>query len=210
MSMDPREALVATAREVAARGLTHGSTGNISLRVGDDVLVTPTGSALATVRPEDLALVRLDGRPADDAGPRPSKEAFLHLAMLRARADRGEDAVVHTHSTHAAAVSCLTDLDPADAVPSLTAYAAMRVGVVPLLPYHAPGDERLGSHVSAAAREHHAVLLSNHGPVASGRGLGQALEVAEEIEETARIQLLLRGLPARALSADERAALRSR
>nr|WP_274636924.1 3-oxo-tetronate 4-phosphate decarboxylase [Microbacterium bovistercoris] len=184
-----RHAIVAAAHSAFARGLTHGSTGNISARVGARVLVTPTGSSLGTVGVDDLSVTDLDGRHLD--GPKPSKEAFLHTAILRARPDAR--AVVHTHSTHAAAVSCLADLDPDDVLPAVTAYYVMRVGRMPLIPYFPPGDRRLGEAAERLAPEHHALLLANHGPVVAGASVAAAMDAAEEIEQTARLFFLLQG-----------------
>ncbi|MEV4808059.1 3-oxo-tetronate 4-phosphate decarboxylase [Nonomuraea sp. NPDC049421] len=198
-----RLSIVAAARSLFARGLTHGSTGNLSVRVGDRVLVTPTGSSLGTVEAADLSLIDLTG--AHVGGPKPSKEAFLHAALLRARPDA--QAVVHTHSTYAAAVSCMDGLDPDDALPPLTAYFAMRVGRLPLLPYYAPGDAALGPAAEEKARTHRALLLSNHGPIVAGASLGAALDAVEELEETAKLFLLLRGVPTRPLTPEQRAAL---
>ncbi|MFF8357705.1 class II aldolase/adducin family protein [Streptomyces chartreusis] len=129
----------------------------------------------------------------------------MHAAFYRARP--GAHAVVHLHSTHAAAVSCLADADPANALPPLTAYYAMRVGTLPLLPYHAPGDTALGPLAEEAARTHHAVLLANHGPVVAGATLGQAADAIEELEETARLHLLLRGHRTRPLTPEQAAAI---
>ncbi|WP_329020250.1 class II aldolase/adducin family protein [Streptomyces sp. NBC_00690] len=199
-----RGRLITTARAIAARSLTHGSTGNVSVRAGEHILVTPTGSSLATVRAAELSVIDADG--AHVGGPRPSKEAFLHAAMLRARPDAG--AVVHTHSTHAAAVSCLAQLDRHDVLPPLTAYYAMRVGTLPMLPYFAPGDSRMAGAVEASAQDHAALLLSNHGPVAAAADLDRALEMAEEIEETAKLFLLLRGARTSPLTEAQRTALR--
>ncbi|MER5766222.1 class II aldolase/adducin family protein [Streptomyces sp. NPDC001985] len=199
-----RRRLIALARAVAARSLTHGSTGNVSVRAGGHILVTPTGSTLATVRAGDLSVIDSDG--AHVSGPGPSKEAFLHAAVFRARPHAG--AVVHTHSTHAAAVSCLAGVDRRDVLPPLTAYYAMRVGGLPMLPYFAPGDSRAAAAVEAVARDHAALLLSNHGPVAAAADPDGALAAAEEIEETAKLFLLLRGAPTRPLTEAQRAALR--
>ncbi|MFJ4222949.1 3-oxo-tetronate 4-phosphate decarboxylase [Microbacterium sp. NPDC089695] len=199
-----RTAVVRAARSLFDRGLTHGSTGNVSLRTDDGILVTPTGSSLGTVTEDDLSLIDASG--AHIAGPRPSKEAFLHAAVLRARPSAR--AVVHTHSTHAAAVSCLRDVDHDDVLPPLTAYFAMRVGRLPLLPYHAPGDDALESLAEATARNHRALLLSNHGPVVAGSSLSAAMDALEELEETAKLFLLLRGIPTRPLTPAEAAALR--
>lgn len=201
---EARQTIVRAARSLFERGLTHGSTGNISVRVGERILITPTGSSLGTVRAGELSIIDVDGTHLD--GPAPSKEAFLHAALLRVRP--GDQAVVHTHSTHAAAASCLDGLDPADALPALTAYYAMRIGSLPLLPYHAPGDTTLTGVIEAAGSGHHALLLANHGPVVSGRSLAQAMDAVEELEETAKLFFLLAGHPTRPLSAQQVAALR--
>ena len=199
-----RDEVIRAARSLFDRGLTHGSTGNVSLRTPDGILVTPTGSSLGTVTADELSLIDETGTHL--AGPRPSKEAFLHAAVLRARPSGR--AVVHTHSTHAAAVSCMADLDPADALPPLTAYFAMRVGRLPLLPYHAPGDDALEAIAERTARDHRAMLLSNHGPVVSGASLAAAMDALEELEETAKLFLLLRGVATRPLTRAQAEALR--
>ncbi|MFB4278844.1 3-oxo-tetronate 4-phosphate decarboxylase [Nonomuraea sp. MTCD27] len=198
-----RDAIIAAARSLFGRGLTHGSTGNLSVRVGEHILVTPTGSSLGTVEADELSLIDRSG--AHVGGPKPSKEAFLHAALLRARP--AANAVVHTHSTYAAAVSCMDGLDPDDALPPLTAYFAMRVGRLPLLPYFAPGDQRLEPAAEEMARTHSALLLSNHGPIVAGASLGAALDAIEELEETAKLFLLLQGLPTRPLTPEQRRAL---
>ena len=198
-----RRSIVAAARSLFMRSLTHGSTGNISARLGANILVTPTGSSLGTVTEDELSMIDALGAHVD--GPKPSKEAFLHAALLRARPTA--NAVVHTHSTHAAAVSCLADIDPDNALPPLTAYFAMRIGRLPLLPYHAPGDASLESLAERAARDHVALLLSNHGPVVSGLTLSGAMDATEELEETARIFLLLQGHQTRPLTASQAADL---
>ena len=127
------------------------------------------------------------------AGDKPSKEAFLHLAMYRERPDA--KAIVHLHSTYSVALSCLADIDPSDVLPSITAYAVMRVGKLPLVPYFRPGDMALAEAVAKSkfAKAHHAVLLANHGPVVAGKELESAVYAAEELEETAKLHLLLRG-----------------
>lgn len=199
-----RTEVIRAARSLFGRGLTHGSTGNISLRTDEGILVTPTGSSLGTVTEDELSVIDLTG--AHLAGPRPSKESFLHAAVLRARPSA--QAVVHTHSTHAAAVSCLDGLDADDALPPLTAYFVMRVGRLPLLPYHAPGDDALESLAERVARDHRALLLRNHGPVVAGASLSAAMDAIEELEETAKLFLLLQGLPTRPLSEAQAATLR--
>ncbi|SES33422.1 RraA famliy [Streptomyces sp. yr375] len=199
-----RALIVRTARSLFTRGLTHGSTGNLSVRLADgSLLLTPTGSSLGTVEETELSRTDLNGKHLD--GPRPTKEAFLHAAFYRARP--GAHAVVHLHSTHAAAVSCLDDVNPDDALPPLTAYYAMRVGTLPLLPYHAPGDISLEPLAERTARAHHAVLLANHGPVTAGASLEAAADAIEELEETARLHLLLRGHATRSLTPEQAAVL---
>lgn len=172
------------------RGLTFGRTGNLSAVDTDGtILMTPTGVSLERLRVGALSRVTADG--AHIGGPKPTKEAFLHLAMYRSRPHA--KAVVHTHSTHSVAVSCLRDVDSANALPVLTAYYAMRVGQLPLLPFHAPGDHALGPLAELAAARHHALLLANHGPIVAGSDLASAADALEEIEETAKLFLLLRG-----------------
>jgi ribulose-5-phosphate 4-epimerase/fuculose-1-phosphate aldolase len=201
-----REALCALGRSLFERGLTHGSTGNLSVRVDGGVLLTPTGSSLGALDPARLARVDGDGRRV--GGDAPTKEAALHLAMYRARP--GANAVVHLHSTHSVAVSVLADTDPANAMPPLTAYYAMRIGALPLAPYFPPGDPGLAAAVAALATRHHAVLLANHGPVVAGASLAAAADAIEELEATARLVLLLRGERVRVLTADEVAELARR
>ena len=201
-----REALCVLARSMYDRGLTHGSTGNLSLRTDDGFLMTPTGSSLGALDPARLAVLDASGRHV--GGDAPTKEALLHLAMYRERAR--DVAVVHLHATHSVAVSVLADVDPANVLPPLTAYYAMRIGTLPLLPYFAPGDTALAAAVGAVAGRHHAVLLANHGPVVSGTSLAAAADAIEELEATARLWLLLRGERVRTLTADQVADLHRR
>jgi ribulose-5-phosphate 4-epimerase/fuculose-1-phosphate aldolase len=182
-----------------ARALTFGRTGNISVRSGDRITVTPTGVSLGALSVGGLSVIDLDGRHV--GGEKPSKEAFLHAAVYRARPGAG--AVVHLHSTHAVAVSCLADVDPQDALLPLTAYYVMRVGKLPILPYHAPGDDGLAELAEATAAGHHSFLLANHGPVVSAADLASAADAAEELEETARLYLILRPHAPRPLTDDQ-------
>jgi ribulose-5-phosphate 4-epimerase/fuculose-1-phosphate aldolase len=183
-----REALCALGRSLFERGLTHGSTGNLSLRTSYGHLMTPTGSSLGALDPGRLSLLTADGEHVD--GDPPTKEALLHLAMYRQRP--GDAAVVHLHATHSVAVSVLADVDRDNVLPPLTAYYAMRIGTLPLLPYFAPGDPALANAVGAAATRHHAILLANHGPVVSGTSLVAAADAIEELEATAKLWLLVR------------------
>jgi ribulose-5-phosphate 4-epimerase/fuculose-1-phosphate aldolase len=200
------EALCVLAKSMYDRGLTHGSTGNLSLRTDAGFLLTPTGSSLGALDPARLAVLDAAGRHV--AGDAPTKEALLHLAMYRERPR--DAAVVHLHATHSVAVSVLADVDPADVLPPLTAYYAMRIGTLPLLPYFAPGDAALAAAVGAVAGKHHAVLLANHGPVVSGTSLAAAADAIEELEATARLWLLLRGERVRTLTAEQVAEINRR
>ena len=201
-----REAIVETARSMFERGLTHGSTGNISVRLDDRWLVTPTGSSFGSLDPARISL--LDGKGKLLAGDPPSKEAVLHRAMYQQREKAG--AVVHLHSIHSVAASVLADIDPDDVLPPLTAYYVMRIGSLPLVPYHPPGDSRLADAVRAYAGRHHALLLANHGPVVAGSSLSAATDAVEELEATARLFVMLRGQPCRCLSGEQVAELRNR
>jgi ribulose-5-phosphate 4-epimerase/fuculose-1-phosphate aldolase len=186
-----REDIVRFGKSLFERGLTAGSSGNISVRLEDGWLLTPTNASLGSLDPARLAKLDWDGRPI--SGDAPSKEAFLHRALYEAR--QGAGAIVHLHSTHAAAVSCLHGLDAHDCLPPLTAYYVMKIGRLPLIPYHRPGDPALGAAIRGLAGKHSAVLLANHGPVVSGKDLEAALYATEELEETAKLFLLLRGMP---------------
>ncbi|MEO8135999.1 MAG: 3-oxo-tetronate 4-phosphate decarboxylase [Betaproteobacteria bacterium] len=191
-----RDEICGIARSLFERGLTHGSTGNISARLDDGWLLTPTGSSLGTLDPARLSKLDWNGRLL--AGDPPSKENFLHLAMYEERP--ASAAVVHLHSTHSVAVSVLDDVDPADVLPPITAYYVMRIGTLPLVPYFAPGDRDLAAAVRGFAGRHHAVLLANHGPVVAGSSLSAATDAIEELEATAKLFLLLRGQRIRPLT----------
>jgi ribulose-5-phosphate 4-epimerase/fuculose-1-phosphate aldolase len=202
-----REQLVDFGKSLFERGLTAGSSGNLSVRLndGDGWLLTPTNASLGRLDPARLSKLDSDGRL--QAGDAPSKEAFLHRAMYRERPAAG--AIVHLHSTHSAAVSCMCGLNHDDCIPPLTPYFVMKIGRLPLLPYHRPGDPALGDAIGALAKKHAAVLLANHGPVVSGSSLEAAVYAAEELEETAKLFLLLRDVPVRPLDAAQIAELKS-
>jgi ribulose-5-phosphate 4-epimerase/fuculose-1-phosphate aldolase len=203
---DVREQLAATAKSMFERRLTFGSSGNISVRSGDGWLMSPTNVSLGALDPATLS--QLDASGKHVAGEAPTKESFLHLAMYRERAGAG--AVVHLHSTHSVAVSCLEGIDHDDVLPPITAYYVMRVGKLPLVPYYAPGDPTLADAVGRLAAKHSAVLLANHGPVVAGSSLSAAVNAIEELEETARLYLLLHGRPTRYLTPEQVAELRKR
>jgi 3-dehydro-4-phosphotetronate decarboxylase len=201
-----REQVVDLGASLFARRLTFGRTGNISVRDGAHILVTPTGASLGALDPDGLSVIDERGRHVD--GPKPSKEAFLHAAVYRARPAEG--AVIHLHSTYSVAVSCLDGLPEDDVLPPLTAYYVMRVGALPLLPYHAPGNPTLEPLAEKTAAGHHAFLLANHGPVVAGADLAAAADAVEELEETARLFLLLDGHATRPLTPAQVTALRAR
>ena len=189
------------------RGLTPGSSGNISVRLPEGGwLMTPTNICLGAIDPARLSHFDATGRHV--GGDAPTKEAFLHFSMYAERPDA--QAVVHLHSSHATAVSILADVDPADVMPALTAYYIMRVGRLPLVPYFAPGDPELAHAVKALASRHHAVLLANHGPVVAGTSLLNAQYAVEELEETAKLFLMLQNHALRILTPEQIADLRRR
>jgi ribulose-5-phosphate 4-epimerase/fuculose-1-phosphate aldolase len=195
-----REEICRFARSLFERGLTPGSSGNISVRLDDGGwLVTPTNASLGFLDPANLA--RLDPQGRLIGGDRPTKEIPLHAALYESRA--GARAVVHLHSTHAVAVSLLPEIDAKSALPPLTPYFLMKCGRVALLPYHRPGDPAVADAIRGLAGKHSSVLLANHGPVVAGDTLEAAVFAMEELEETARLYLLLRGLDPRPLSPEQ-------
>lgn len=201
-----REQICLMAKSLFDRGYGCGASGNVSVMTEAGMIVSPTNSCMGRLEPERLSLVGRDG--AHRSGDAPSKEAFLHLAMYQERPEM--TSVVHLHSTHSVAVSCLAEIDPEDVLPPITAYYVMRVGKLPLAPYFPPGDKALASAVRALARHHHAMLLANHGPVVAGESLEAAVYAAEELEETAKLYLMLRGERTRFLTQDQVADLRVR
>jgi len=191
-----REQIVEVGLNLYRRGLSPGSSGNISARVENGWLITPTNSSLGNLDPGVLSKLDWNGNLL--SGERPSKEAFLHLAMYRTRPQSG--AIVHLHSTFAAALSCLDGLDPKSCIPPITPYFVMRVGKLPLLPYYRPGDKALVNEIHKYSTRHSSVLLANHGPIVSGVDLQSAMYSAEELEETSKVMLLLHGRPIRTLN----------
>lgn len=198
-----REEICRWGRSMFERGLTPGASGNLSVRLPDGFLVTPTNACLGFLEPTRLSKLDPNGRHL--SGDPPTKEVPLHMAFYEARP--AANGVVHLHSTWATALSCLDEVDPDDALPAATPYVVMRAGRVPLLPYFRPGSAEMRAPVLAAAREHSAVLLANHGPVASGPSFQGAVFAAEEIEEAAKLNLILRHSPVRLLTATQIAEL---
>ena len=193
---DLRDEIVLLGKSLYDRGLAPGSSGNISARVDDGWLMSPTNACLGRLDPTRLS--KLDAAGKLVSGDAPTKESFLHTAMYAERPKAG--AIVHLHSTHAVAVSCLADVDAADVLPPITAYYVMRVGKLPLVPFYLPGDRALAEAVRQLAGKHHAVLLANHGPVVAGTSVANAVYAIEELEETAKLHLLLHGHKLRPLT----------
>ncbi|SFK80207.1 3-oxo-tetronate 4-phosphate decarboxylase [Falsiroseomonas stagni] len=187
-----RSQLASLGKSLFDRGYSVGTAGNISVRLPDGYLMTPTNSSLGRLDPARIS--RLDAAWRHIGGDKPSKEVFLHRAVLTARPEAG--AVVHLHSTYATAISCIAPEGGDAEIPPLTPYFVMRIGRrLPCVPYYRPGDAAMESDVHQAALAAKALLLANHGPVVSGASLVEAVNAAEELEEAARLALLLRDVP---------------
>ena len=192
-----RDEICRFARSLFERGLTPGSSGNISVKLDDGTfLVTPTNASLGFLDPARLS--RLDASGRLISGDAPTKEVPLHTALYQTRG--AAQAVVHLHSTHSVALSMLPEIDPRAALPPMTAYYLMRCGASALLPYYRPGDPAVADAIRGLSGRYSSVLLANHGPVVSGDTLEAAVFAIEELEETAKLYLLLRGLNPRYLS----------
>jgi ribulose-5-phosphate 4-epimerase/fuculose-1-phosphate aldolase len=192
-----REEICRLGRSLFERGLTPGSSGNISVRLDDGGwLVTPTNASLGSLDPARLSRLGADNRLI--AGDAPTKEIPLHAALYQTRG--ASRAVVHLHSTHSVALSMLPEIDPRAALPPMTAYYLMKCGATALLPYYRPGDPAVADAIRSLAGKYASVLLANHGPVVAGESLEAAVFAIEELEETAKLYLLLRGLNPRYLT----------
>lgn len=195
-----RERICLLAKSMFDRGLTGGSTGNISARTEDGgLLVSPTGTSFGRLDPGRLSRFDASGRLV--GGDPPTKEMPLHAAFYETRSTAG--AVVHLHSCHAVALSMLPEADPEDFLPPLTPYAIMKLGRVKLLPFFLPGDPAMGDAVRGLAGRRSAVMLANHGPVVAGKDVEAACDAIEELEATARLALLLRGCSPRLLTRNQ-------
>lgn len=196
LERDARDTMVRACRHLAASGLSPGSSGNMSVRIGSRILATPTGSSLRSVTAEELAVI-----PSSVQGaPRPTKELPLHAAMFAAHP--AATAVVHLHSPSATALACLPPDERGNAdLPPLTPYRVMRLGDVPLVPYGRPGSDELAAGVAARASAHRVLLLANHGPLVAAESLDAAIDLVEELEAASQLSLLLRGTSAVPLTA---------
>lgn len=189
-----REQICNFSSSLFKRGLTHGSTGNISARLGDDsFLVTPTGSSFGTLDPNEIVKVLKDG--SLEGSHLPTKELPLHKAFYDTRQTKS-GAVVHLHSTYSVALSMLPGIDKDNVLPQFTPYSIMLLGKVKLLPFFVPGDPAIGDAIKGLAGKRSAVLLANHGPVVSGKTLEASVNAIEELENTAKLALILRGMNA--------------
>lgn len=199
-----RAELVALGARFAARGMAIGSAGNLSVRLADGYLVTPTNAELGALKTDRLAKLDQDWRHI--GGDKPTKEVAMHRAFYATRPGCG--AVVHLHSTSASALSFRAGLPALDPIPPFSPYFLMRVGHLPVLPYFRPGSDAIGEAIAGLNGRYRAVLLQNHGPATCGATLAEAVSAAEELEETARIFLLLGNTPPRLLSEAEQAELK--
>lgn len=185
-----------------ARGYAFGSTGNISVRTGDEVWITPTGGSLRKLAPADIACIDSQGTARNEA--KASKEYPFHLAAYQSAGAKA-NAIVHLHSTYAVALSCLDDLNEQQPLPVITPYYLMRVAPIAVVPYFRPGSTELAQAIGEAARDHSTILLRNHGLVCLGATLEEAVDRTEELEETAKLYFLLRGEKLRCLTVDQQA-----
>lgn len=201
-----REEICNLGRSMFDRRLTPGASGNISARLDDGWLMTPTGSMLGELEPDRLAKIAPDGSHL--SGDKPTKESFLHMAVYEVRPQT--KAIVHLHSSYSVALSVMEETDPADALPPITAYYVMRIGKLPMVPYFPPGDKGLADAMRPVFKDHKACLLANHGPVVADKSLRDAVGAMEELEETAKLHLMLRGIPVRTLTPKQVAELRER
>ena len=186
-----REQICMFASSMFNRGLTHGSTGNISVRLNnDDILVTPSGSSFGRLDPNQIVKVTKNGELLGSLTP--TKELPLHQAFYETRGMKS-GAVVHLHSTHSVALSMLPDINEDSVLPPYTPYSIMLLGKVKLLPFFVPGDPAMGEAIKGLAGKRSAVLLANHGPVVSGKNLESSVNAIEELEATAKLALILKG-----------------
>ncbi|MBT0768834.1 class II aldolase/adducin family protein [Kineosporia sp. J2-2] len=201
-----REQLVETGRRLVELGLSPGTSGNISVRVGTTMFITPTNVSMGELDPDHLAVLSIDGEHLD--GPRPSKEFTLHGAFYRRTPDAG--AVVHLHSVNAVAVACLEPWSDASAVGPITPYFVMRVGQTPLISYAPPGDKAQADELEALDLPFRAALLANHGSVVAQADLTSAMNAAIELEEACKLTLLTNGQSPRLLSPTQASELASK
>jgi 3-dehydro-4-phosphotetronate decarboxylase len=191
-----KDQIIEMASSLYHRGYSFGSSGNISVKTDTGFIMTPTGSSMADLKPSELSVLDAQGNLL--SGHEPTKESFLHMAMYEQRSKA--KAVVHLHCSHSSAVSCMQHGCTENVLPPLTAYYVMRIGILPLIPYFAPGDINLAQAVKEKASKSHALLLANHGPVVAGTSLKDAIYATEELEETAKLYLMLKNMETQPLT----------
>ncbi|WP_394153591.1 aldolase [Vibrio maritimus] len=204
VNLTQRQEFIKVCQSLFDRGYATGGAGNVSqLFPNGLILTTPTGSSLGRLNPEALSVIDLEGHHL--SGDKPSKESSFHLAIYKNNPE--SKAIVHLHSTALTAISCLQDIDPTNALTPCTPYYVMRIGKLPVVPYFKPGDPRLAQEIAKLAPYNRAFLLANHGPIVSGEDLWDAADNAEELEESAKIELMLSNKSVRYLTAEEVSAL---
>ena len=188
-----REEICRVGRSLFARGYVHSTAGNISVRLPDGFLITPTEACLGFLQSDALSKVGPDG--VQVSGERASKTLALHRRIYAADADAA--CVIHTHSTHLVALTLAGVWTREDILPPITPYYVMKVGHVPLIEYHRPGDPAVGELVAqiiermrAQATPIRAVMIDRLGPNVWHSTLAGAMAALEELEETARLWLL--------------------
>lgn len=194
-----RSQIVELGASLFERGYSVGTAGNLSARIEQGFLMTPTNSSLGRLSSDELSVLDHQWNHVD--GPPPSKEVVMHRAMYESRPDT--QAVVHLHSTYVTAVSCLAPQE-GPLIPVLTPYFVMRLGgEVPVVPYYRPGSSEFLEDILEAGRRGPAVILSNHGSIVAGATLESAVNAAEELEVSAQLAFLLHDRPTRPLTEDE-------
>ncbi|MDC7245967.1 MAG: aldolase [Sphaerochaetaceae bacterium] len=176
-----------------------GSAGNLSVRLdSESILATPTNSSLGSLQIDRLSKLNMNGELID--GDRPSKEVPFHLAVYE---NSDANAVIHLHSTFLTALSCLKDLDPENVLRPVTPYVVMKAGEIPLIPYYKPGSVMIAKDIAKVADDHRAFLLANHGVVVTGSSIEHALQIFEELEESAKLFFILKGMNIRYLDSKD-------
>jgi 3-dehydro-4-phosphotetronate decarboxylase len=188
-----RQEICRVGRSLFERGYVHSTAGNISVRLPDGFLITPTDACLGFLNPETLSRVGIDS--VQISGDRASKTLALHRRIYEA--DAAAQCVIHTHSTHLVALTLAGIWSEDDILPPITPYYVMKVGHVPLIPYHRPGDPRVGELVAGrihamrnAGTPIRAVMIDRLGPNVWHSTAASAMATLEELEETARLWLL--------------------
>ncbi|MFC3120142.1 3-oxo-tetronate 4-phosphate decarboxylase [Agaribacter flavus] len=195
--------IIDVGKSIFDRGLTCGSSANISVKIQDGYVVTPTNSCIGFLKPDTLSVLDSDGKLV--SGDKPSKEFILHEAFYQQRPDA--NSVIHLHSSYATAVSCFDKLDENDVVTPYTPYLIMRLGAICLIPYFPPGDTLLADAVAQKAANYAGILMANHGPIVAGNNLWSTMYAIEELEESCKMMVLLQQHQTRQLSPADRQTL---